>query len=137
MDVLSRHRLPPPYRYLLAGLWLALPVLLLVALLIGQGMSPALFDPRLLIPLLVMALPALHTWQQGIDVHQDGLTLRLYLPSYHAYTTLADWHVKPTAQGRILWIEGEQTRVSYHAAHLTDLANLLAALEQNVNRTFI
>ena len=66
--VLSRHRLPKTYRYLLAALWVTPALILLGSLMIARGISLHLVDPRLLLPLVVMALPALYIWREGVDV---------------------------------------------------------------------
>ena len=53
-QVISRHRLPRPYRISLTVLWLTPIVLFLLTLVFSHGLTPALFDPRLLIPFLLI-----------------------------------------------------------------------------------
>jgi len=131
---LSTHRLPVFYRYSLTLLWVAIPALLVVAMLFSGGMRLAMFDPRLLLPLLLMLIPAMHIWQQGVDVYREGLRVRVYLPCYHPYETLAEWQLYPSPQGRILTIVNQERAavLRYHAAHLTDLPLLVQALGRHL-----
>lgn len=132
--ILSRHRLRQPYRSLLVGLFLLPVPVLLLGLLIGNGMTPALFDPRLLLPLLVMLIPAVYVWREGIDTHPDGLTARIHWPRYYAYAELRGWRLEDHPEGIILTIWDRQRQVlAVHAAHLTRLPMLLSALEKNVS----
>jgi hypothetical protein len=134
--LISRHRLNDPYRTWMVALWLAPVVLLVGAIVIGNGMTPALFDPRLLLPLGIMALPAFYVWQEGIDVLAEGIVRRIAWPRYYAYEALAGWHLKWTPEGRILIVldGGRRTVLSVHAAHLTDLPVLIEALDTNLDR---
>lgn len=131
---LSTHRLPAIYRYSLTLLWITLPALLVTAMILSGGMRLAMFDPRLLLPLLLMLLPAMHIWQQGVDVYPGGLRVRVYLPSFYPYDSLQYWQIQPSPQGRILTvIDRERIAIlRYHAAHLSDLPLLLNALDENV-----
>lgn len=132
--ILSRHRLRQPYRGLLAGLFLLPVPLLLLGLIIGRGMTPGLIDPRLLLPLLVMGIPAAYVWREGIDTHPDGLTARIHWPRYYAYADLRGWRLENHPEGIILMIWDRQRRVfAVHAAHLTRLPQLLALLENHVS----
>jgi hypothetical protein len=133
-DVLSRHRLPNPYRYLLTGLWLTPLALLICAVCIGRGFSPAIFDPRFLLPLGLMSVPALYVWQEGVDVLAGGVKVRVYWPRYHAFTRLEGWHITWRHEGRILtiWARGDLTVLQCHTAHLSGLPVLLKALAANV-----
>jgi hypothetical protein len=134
--VISRHRLRQPYRLLLVGLWL-LPILVFtVGLLIGHGATLKVFDPRLLLPLLLMAFPALYVWQEGIDAHVGGITARMYVPRYYAFDDLAGWRIENHRAGHILTVWNKQQRrvIAYHAAHLTRLPQLLAQLEAHLDR---
>ena len=72
--VLSRHRLPRTYRLSLTGLWLAPTALFLITFIIA-GLERAGFDLSLLLPLVMMAVPALYVWHEGIDVLPGGLRL--------------------------------------------------------------
>lgn len=133
-EVLSRHRLPAPYRGALTLLWLLPGLLLAGALLVSRGPQVALLDPRLLLPLCLMLLPALFVWRQGIDLGQRGLWLRLSLPSYHAYDALSEWRLLHTPQGRILGIyaRDESILCHWHALHLSDCDALLEILRQKL-----
>lgn len=132
--ILSRHRLPRFYRVALATLWL-LPITLLVGtLLVSHGWTLALLDPRLVLPLLLMGLPALYIWHEGVDVLPSGIIARVHVPHYYAYDELGTWYLDAHSQRRILtvWDAKNDKVVEYHAAHLTDLPRLLAALKQHV-----
>lgn len=132
--IISRHRLPHPYRLGLTVLWLTPIVLLLLAVLLGGGFSPALVDPRLWLPLALMAVPALYVWREGVDVLPHGLVARVFWPRYHAYTTLDNWYYDGRADRRVLtiWARGGHKVMEWRAGHLTDLPVLLAALKQHV-----
>lgn len=134
--LISRHRLPQPYRGALAALWLAPSALLLAALVIGHGMTPAMFDPRLLLPLLLLNLPALYFWSEGIDVWDDGIMRCAHLPRYYAYHQLDAWHFDPRPDHRVLtlWDTRHRKVIECRAGHLTDLPLLLAALERNLSQ---
>ncbi|MBI5669622.1 MAG: hypothetical protein HZC41_16590 [Chloroflexi bacterium] len=132
--VISRHRLPHPYRLGLTGLWL-LPIgVLLLALLLGNGLSPALLDPRLLLAFGLMAIPALYIWHEGIDILPHGLVTRIHWPRYHAYDTLDNWYYDGRAGRRVLtiWGQGGRKVLECRAGHLTDFPSLLAALKANL-----
>jgi len=133
--VLSRHRLRQPFRAVIVGLWIAPVPLILLGILLGNGMSIALFDPRLLLPLGIMLLPAFYVWQEGVDAHPDGLTARFHVPSYHAYTEISRWQLEERTEGHILTVWGKDQRkvLAYHAAHLSDLPVLLNWLEVNIH----
>lgn len=132
--VLSRHRLPPPYRLGLAALWLAPVGLLLLALVISRGVSPELLDLRLAAPLGLMALPALYVWQEGVDVLPGGIVARIYWPRYYPYRCLERWYLDDVPGERALTVwDGERRKVlECRAAHLTHLPLLLAALKMHV-----
>lgn len=137
--VISRHRLPRGYRYGLAALWLTPPVLLLLTPLLVLGVDPALLDPRLWGPLLIMALPALYVWQEGVDVRRDGLTARYFWPRFHAYDCLDTWYydVRPDRRVITVWNAHNRKVLECRSAHLTQPRMLLDALHQHVrNRRF-
>jgi|GEM_PF-881850 len=134
-ETISIHRLPTFYRYSLTLLWIAIPALLIGAVLLSRGVQLALFDPRLLILLLIMLLPAMHIWQQGVDVRGDGLLVRLYAPRFHQYEKLHSWQLESFPQGKVLSIVDidEAYILRFHAAHLSDLPILLAALKHHLD----
>jgi hypothetical protein len=134
--VVSRHRLPAPYRALLVGLWLCPVGLVLVAIIAVHGFTLALFDPRFVLVLLVLALPALYVWQQGVDVTRGGIITRVHWPRHYRYQQLTGWEVEHRRQGRILMIWDAQKRsvLSAHTAHLSDFPILLEALRTNLSR---
>lgn len=132
--VISRHRLTAPYRWALAALW-ALPAgILLVSALLGRGFSLHLADPRLLLPLALMALPALYIWREGVDVRGDGLVIRIHGWRYRSFAELDTWYLDARPQRRLLtvWDRRGYKVLECHAAHLTDLPLLLAALKQKL-----
>ncbi|MBN8619744.1 MAG: hypothetical protein J0L63_12610 [Anaerolineae bacterium] len=132
--VISRHRLPRPYRCGLVVLWLLPILLLLAAFWIGRGPGLHLFDPRLWLPLLLMGLPALYIWHEGVDVLPDGLRIRVHWPRYRSYAELDNWHLD-TRQGRRLltvWDRDNHKVLEVHSAHLTDLPRLLQSLKANL-----
>ncbi len=132
--VLSRHRLPQPYRGLLIVFWL-LPIgILLATLFLIKGMSGAFFDPRFLLILCLLALPALYIWQEGIDVLEDGLFTRIYVPRFHHYGVLDAWHLGDQPQRRVLtiWNEAGRKVLQCHAVHLTEFTVLEETLHQRL-----
>lgn len=132
--VISRHRLPHPYRVGLAGLWLLPGGLLLLALLLGNGLSPALADPRLLLLFCLMAIPALYFWREGVDILPDGLVTRIHWPRFYTYDTLDNWYYDGRADRRVLTVreQGGRKVLECRAGHLTNFSSLLAALKANL-----
>lgn len=130
--ILSRHRLPRPYRLCLVGFWLAPSFILLLALTLRAGTIP--LDPRLLLPLLLLTLPALYIWHEGIDVLPSGIVRRVHLPRYYTYAELETWYLdsRPDRHTLIIWNGHRRKVVECRAAHLTDLPLLLRALKENV-----
>ncbi len=137
--IISRHRLPRGYRLGLAGLWLTPPLLLALTPALVRGFDAALLDPRLWLPLLVMALPALYIWQEGVDVRADGLTARFFWPRFHAYPQLDTWYYDAHPQRRVItvWDHANHKVLECRAGHLSDARGLLDALHRHVrNRQF-
>lgn len=138
-SVLSRHRLPRPYRFGLVALWLTPPLLLVLTPLLARGIDPALLDLRLWLPLLLMTLPALYIWQEGVDVRPDGITARYFWPRFHAYDRLDTWYYDARPGRRVItvWNARNDKLLECRAAHLTDARLLLEALHRHVrNRRF-
>lgn len=136
LTVLSRHRLPQPYRLLLFIFWLLPMGILLMSLVIGHGFSAHFFDPRLLLVLVLMACPALYIWQEGVDVCGDGLLVRVYVPRHYPYVQLAEWHLGDQPQRRVLtiWRDDGVKALQCHAVHLTDFPTLVRALDSRLER---
>src|SRR5690606_7909107 len=102
--IISRHRLPGRYRVGLMALWLTPPALLLLAPLLARGWDAALLDLRLWAMLLLMGLPALYIWQEGVDVHPDGLTARIFWPRFYPYAQLDTWYYDARADRRVITV---------------------------------
>lgn len=133
-EVVSRHRLPPPYRGALAVLWLVPLILLTLTALIGASSFLSLLDPRFLLPALLMCLPAAYIWQEGIDVLPGGILRRIHVPRYYPYEQLDSFYLDRRG-GRHLLVVRDSRRgkvLEYHAAHLSDLPRLLRALREHV-----
>jgi hypothetical protein len=131
-SALSRHRLPLPYRRLLPLCALCLPALLLLTLLVGVGLSEALFSPRLWLPLLALCLPAAYWWQEGIDVCPTGLRRRIHGRRFLPYSAISAWVFDARPNARVLRVfnETRQIVIECRAAHLSDFQTLIEALEQ-------
>ncbi len=132
--VLSVHRLPRPYRLGLAVLWFA-PVIIFFGLLVMRwGLSATLLDLRLLLPLLLMALPAWYVWQEGVDVLPDGIVRRMHIQRYYAYDDLDHWDYDSHPERRTLTVWDAQRRkvLEYRTGHLTDWPALRRALDDHV-----
>jgi hypothetical protein len=132
--VLSRHRLPRAYRVSLAALWLTPMVIFVLVSIFQWGFTLSLFDPRFIVPLALMAVPALYVWHEGVDVLPSGIVRRIHLPRYYPYTALETWYFDPRADRHTLTIwDAENCKiVECRAGHLTDLPDLLDALKANV-----
>lgn len=129
--VLSRHRLPRPYRVLLPALALAPLALFFAAALLGVGFSPALLDPRFWGPLLLGLLPACYWWREGVDVLPDGFIRRMQLPRRYRYAELADWQYRSAERVlTVLDVHGETALEC--RPHLTDFPRLLQHIRQHV-----
>jgi hypothetical protein len=132
--VISRHRLPQPYRTGLAAFWLAPLILMTSAALIGGGQARAMLDPRFLLLALLMTVPAIYVWQEGVDVREDGIVRRVHVPRYYPYESLAVWAFDSHPSRRLLTIWDARRRkvLECRAGHLTDLPLLLDALRARV-----
>jgi hypothetical protein len=133
--VLSRHRLPRFYRLSLTSLWLMPTCLLALSVIIGHGLSPALADPRLWLPLLLMALPAVYVWREGIDVLPYGIMRRVHWPHYFPYRHLNRWHLDHRGDSRLLtvWDQNQRKVIECYADHLSDLPLLVQSLADNLD----
>ncbi len=132
--VVSRHRLPRAYRVSMAALWTA-PILMFVgAILVSQGVSMALLDPRFWLPLAVMVIPAWYIWHEGVDVLSNGIIRRVHWPRYYPYQQLDNWYYDSRPDRRVLsvWDHDNRKVLECRAGHLTDLPRLLAALKLNL-----
>jgi hypothetical protein len=133
-DAVQRHRLVQPYRGLIVALWLLPIPLLLVAVLIGRGLSVHLLDPRFWLPLLLAALPAWYVWQEGIDVRRDGLYIRAGIPRFYPYDALLcyDHDTRPHRRWLVIWSRGGGRVFRMHLAHLTEPRRLVQALRDHL-----
>lgn len=132
--VLSRHRLPRFYRVGLAMLWLTPIALFIATILVSHGFSFAVFDVRFLLCLLLMSLPALYIWREGVDVLPGGLRVRIHIPRTYAYDELDNWYFDGRPDKRVLtvWDAQNQRVLECRAGHLTDLPRLLSALKEHL-----
>ncbi|NJO84683.1 MAG: hypothetical protein HC828_19225 [Blastochloris sp.] len=127
--IISRHRLPPAYRWGLALLWpLPITVLMITALAGTQNLA-ALLDVRFWLPLALMLVPAAYIWREGVDVLTTGLHSRVHIPRAWRYDELAAYRFERDvlrlydARGRI---------VAEYRAHLTEFPRLLRAVRANI-----
>lgn len=133
-SALSRHRLPAFYRRALPALWLTLPALLVLTILIGGGSPAALFSPRLWLPLLVMALPAVYLWQEGVDICPTGLRRRIQFRRFLPYSEMSAWAYDARPGVRVLRIfdAAQQTILECRAAQVTDFERLIEAMQTHL-----
>ncbi|MFN8560113.1 MAG: hypothetical protein U0703_00390 [Anaerolineae bacterium] len=132
--VVRRHRLPHPYRLGLTVLWVT-PLLLFVGVIaLKRGVDLALLDPRFLLPALLMIVPAVYFWREGIDVLPDGIVRRIHLPCYIPFAAMARWHYdrRPDRHVLTIWDTRDQKIVECRAGHLTDFPMLLETLEDRL-----
>jgi hypothetical protein len=122
------------YRWGLMVLWLLPGILFLLVILINWGFTLAVFDPRFWLPLLLMAVPALYVWREGVDVLPDGLLTHVFWPRYYPYAHLDTWYIDQHPQRHVLTIWDAQHQKVFEArtGHLTDLPLLLAALKSYI-----
>ncbi len=108
-------------------------MLLIGAIVIGRGFTLALFDPRLLLPALIMLTPAVYVWREGIDVLPEGIVRRVHVPRYYHFDELKTWTFERRDGQRliIIWDDDERKLVEVSAV-LTDLPTLLATLRARV-----
>lgn len=132
--VISRHRLPRPYRLALTALWITPMLLLLSAIILSRGLSTALLDARLLVPLGLMVLPALYIWQEGVDVLPSGIVSRVHWPRYYPYDQLDNWYFDSRTDRCVLtvWDADNHKALECRAGHLTHMTALFAALKANI-----
>jgi hypothetical protein len=132
--VLSRHRLPGIYRCSMAVLWLTPVFLLLLTAILGNGISPTVFDLRLMMPLIIMALPALYIWQEGVDVLPGGIRVRIHIPRAYPYEALDTYDYDARTDRHVLtvWDTGSRKVLECRAGHLTQFPILMASLKANL-----
>jgi hypothetical protein len=132
--VLSRHRLPHPYRVGLTVMWIVPLLVFIAAMIIGRGVDWALVDPRFVAPALIMIAPALYFWHEGIDVRRGGIYRRIHLPGYYPFSEMARWQYDRREDLRVLtiWDWQGQKIVECRAGHLTDFPALLETLEERL-----
>ncbi|MFN8377661.1 MAG: hypothetical protein U0452_03220 [Anaerolineae bacterium] len=130
-SALSLHRLPPFYRRALPALWLVLPGLLVLTIVVGDGLSAALFSPRLWLPVLVMALPAAYLWQEGVDVCPTGLRRRIQFRRFLPYSEMSAWVYDARPGVRVLRVfdSAQQIVLECRAAQMADFERLIEALQ--------
>ena len=135
MTVISRHRLPEPFRSILAFLWILPICLLSVTLIVQNGFSLNLFHPLMLLTVTAMALPAIYVWNEGVDVTRTGLNIRVQGWRSRTYDQLVCWTLSTYHETRILKIRDahQQYVLNCHLAHLTDAAQLLRVLKSKVH----
>ncbi len=126
----SRHRLLPRYRISLVIGWVTPVALLLLTVILSRGLSFHVIDPRFWLPLLIMLLPALYVWREGVDVLPEGLFIRFHWPRYRAFADLDSWHLDSPPEGRLLtiWDQDHHKALEVHTAHLTDCQVFIATL---------
>lgn len=130
--VLSRHRLPEPLRSLLTLLWLLPLGLLVMTIVLRQGVTLALLDPRFLLLVGLMLLPAWYVWQEGVDVLPRGIRRRVHVPRYLPYKTLSRWRCDRDKALQV-WDVRRVKVLECRPGHLSDLPLLVAALRQYVH----
>lgn len=132
--VLSRHRLPRKYRVSLSVLWIMPIIIFMAAILFSQGLTAALLDLRLWLPLAIMIIPAIYIWHEGVDVTPSGIIARVHRPRYYSYQQLDNWYYdkRPERHTLTVWDSDNRKVLECRAGHLTDLPKLLAALKTNL-----
>jgi hypothetical protein len=132
--ILSRHRLPRFYRVSLTLFW-GMPALIFIITILGShGEALAVIDPRFWIPILLMCVPAVYIWREGVDVLPDGIIARIFWPRYYAYSEMDTWYFDQRPQHRVLtvWDANHYKLLEYRAGHLTNLVDLLSTLKSHV-----
>ncbi|MFN8531709.1 MAG: hypothetical protein U0670_24145 [Anaerolineae bacterium] len=136
MKVISRHRLPHPYRAALTLLWLTPHGVLTLILALHLRTEPerlaALLDVRYWVPFMLTLIPAVYMWREGIDVLHGGLLARIHIPRLYPYERLGSWSNDPHTG--ILTLRDQEARIVFetHAAQLTDIDRLIEALEDHI-----
>ncbi len=132
--VLSRHRLPAFYRIGLALFWLMPIGIFMLSLILTHGFSAELLDLHFLACLLLMTLPALYIWREGVDVLPNGLRVRIHVPRTYTYDELDNWYfdARPDKHTLTVWDTKNHRALECRAGHLTDLPLLLSALKTHL-----
>ena len=132
--VITRHRLPHPYRIGLTVMWNVPLLIFITAIVAERGFDPSLFDPRFLIPALLMILPSVYFWREGIDVLSNGIYRRTHVPQYYAFSQMARWQYDARADRDVLtiWDGTDQKIVECRAGHLTDFPTLLETIQNRL-----
>jgi hypothetical protein len=125
--VLSRHRLPQPYRVLLTLLWVAPAILLAMTLIIAYGAMAA--DFRLFSMIVLMLLPALYVWREGVDATPSGIIRRIHGTQRYRYATLMHWEYRESTGVLRVWDKAGHVALECRAAHLTEFEGLIEILE--------
>ena len=128
--VLSRHRLPQPYRSLLALLWVTPTILLGVVLAASHGARA--IDARVLALMVVMLIPGLYVWREGIDTTPNGIICRIHRTRRYRYGMLTDWDYREKAGVLRVWDETGDLALECYAAHLTAFEALIVTLQTRI-----
>jgi hypothetical protein len=132
--ILSRHRLIHPYRIAMVATWVMPTCLFIITIALSRGLSLSLLDPRFLLPVLLMCLPAVYIWREGVDVLRDGIIARVHIPRYYPFTSLGTWYLDSRPNKRVLtvWDVDNRKVLECRPGHLTDLPRLLKTLKEHV-----
>jgi hypothetical protein len=132
--VLSRHRLPKPYRALLPALVLTPIPIFVLAILFGRGFHPDLLDPRFWLPLSIALLPAVYWWREGVDVRVNGIVRRIQIPRFYPYADLASYYYAADKGLFIIYDNDGDTAFECRPAHLTDFPMFLETCDTHLPR---
>jgi hypothetical protein len=132
--VLSRHRLPRFYRVGLAVLWLTPAALFVVTILVSHRFALGAFDMRFVALLLLMCLPALYIWREGVDVLHGGLRVHVHGTRTYRYDELDNWYFDQRPNRRVLtvWSTHNRRVLECRAGHLTEFPLLMRALKEHL-----
>lgn len=128
--VISRHRLPTPYRVGLSAGWLV-PIAIMLLLAIARGGLAALREPGW-ITCGLLALPALYVWREGVDVLAGGVRVQSHGVRRYPYDELVGWREEGAGSVLRVWARDGQLAIEARAGHLTHFDALTDAVRANI-----
>ncbi len=127
--LVSQHRLPQPYRLVLAALW-SLPGL--VVLIAAASKPGLLLDLRVLLPALVLLVPAAYIWREGVDVTPSAVIRRIHLPRRCPFHTLARWRFDHESGILRVWNRDGEIVLECRREQMTDFEGLVTRLSAQI-----
>jgi hypothetical protein len=102
-------------------------------LVIAAASKPGLLlDVRALLPALLLLLPAVYIWREGIDVTPSAIIRRIHVPRRYPFHALARWRFDQRVGVLRVWNREGEIVLECRREQVTDFEGLLARLRARV-----